>query len=414
MENNISFEHSLTHSFMNIRNMDISPEAYETKLLKETPVPGALPLVYEHSPEGTILSYNVTGLEPMNRLFETKALTHLDISVFMECLNDFLSSLEEYMISENSVFLSASSVFYNPDSNKWLFTLIPTYNNVFRDELTELLTYILKHIDYEDDRAVIIGYSLFQETGKDFYQLTDLMRIVRTNIEKEKDLKNVSADNAKKQPDLISRDGIFRPVDAGIILNNNIKDSSAAIAFSNEACDDIEFLKLKAQLKGEKNQTVSGISADRMSPVSASSNPETAADNISFPSDYGKDNYPANDLSQSVEVHNLAEPEDTKLFGIFTFPQIHKAKESRKTESLQNEATIKNRLDSKSEDHSLRGKILLSVLLMIAIPSLVWFLKGAFIFRKTLPLILALEAGLSLMIVLDLIMHKMPDEPQVA
>lgn len=414
MENNISFEHSLTHSFMNIRNMDISPEAYETKLLKETPVPGALPLVYEHSPEGTILSYNVTGLEPMNRLFDTKALSHQDISVFMECLNDFLSSLEEYMISENSVFLSSSSVFYNPDSNKWLFTLIPTYNNVFRDELTELLTYVLKHIDYEDDRAVIIGYSLFQETGKEFYQLTDLMRIVRTNIEKEKELNNVSADNTKKQPGLISRDGIFRPVDAGIILNNNSKAPSEALMDSTEAREDIEFLKLKAQLKSEKEEAIPGISSGIMSLSSASPYPETGGGSISFPSDYDKNNYPVNDLSQNVEVRNLAEPEDSKLFGIFTFPQIHKSKESRKTEALQNEATIKDRLDSKSGDHSLRGKILLSVLLMIAIPSLVWFLKGAFIFRKTLPLILALEAGLSLMIAIDLIMHKMPDEAQIA
>ncbi|WP_031551926.1 DUF6382 domain-containing protein [Oribacterium sp. FC2011] len=414
MEKNISFEHSLTHSFMNIRNMDISPEAYETKLLKETPVPGALPLVYEHSPEGTILSYNVTGLEPMNSLFETKALSHLDISVFMECLNDFLSSLEEYMISENSVFLSPSSVFYNPDNNKWLFTLIPAYDNVFRDELTELLTYVLKHIDYEDDRAVIIGYSLFQETGKEFYQLTDLMRIVRTNIEKENEIKNAAVENPKKHPGLISQDGIFRPVDAGIILNNTGKDSSSTLTYSNEACEDTEFMKLKAQLKGEKYEGVSGSSSDRIPLSSVSSYPETGTGNISFPSDYGKDKYPNNDLSQSVEVRNLAEPEDAKLFGIFTFPQIHKSKENRKTETLQNEATIKDRLDSKSGDNSLKGKILLSVLLMILIPSLVWFLKGAFVFRKTLPLIMALEVGLSLMILLDLIMHKMPDEAQVA
>ena len=47
---------------------------------------------------------------------------------------------------------------------------------------------------------------------------------------------------------------------------------------------------------------------------------------------------------------------------------------------------------------------------MVLIPSLVWFLKGALIFKKALPLILALEIGLCMMIALDLIMNKLPDE----
>jgi hypothetical protein len=412
MEKNINFEHSLTHSFMHISNMNISPEAYETKLLKETLVPGALPLVYDHSPEGMILSYDVTGLEPMEKVFETKALSHLDISVFMESLNDFLSSLEEYMISENSVFLSTSSVFYDPDSNKWFFTLVPTYNSIFRDELNSLMTYILKHIDYEDDRAVIIGYSLFQETGKDLYQLTDLMRIVRTNIEKEKELKNVTVEIPKKQPSLISQDGIFRPVDAGIVLKNNDMKAAQNSPFDGEPGENTEFLKLRSQLKDEKDKTVSERSDDRISLYSVSSTGETNANNISFPSDYGEDTYPKNDLSACVEMHDLAKPEDTKLFGIFSFPQILKGKETKKSETIQNNKTINDRLDSKSADNSLKGKVFISVLLMIMIPSLVWFLKGGLIFKRTLPLILALEIGLSLMIVLDLIINKIPGEAQ--
>ncbi len=477
MEKNISFEHSLRHSFMHIKNMEIPQNAYETKLLKETHVPGTLKLNINSDLNGTILSYDISGLESMEKYLENHSLSYLDISMLVESLNTLLGSLEEYMISENSVSLTPSSIFFNPEKKEWNFTVIPGYKNEFHQDLSGFLSYLLKHINYNDDRAVIMGYSLFQESNKEFYQITDLLRIVRANMAKEVqaaeisnvlDFENNAAQNyafpfhnsmnpftsscysgnntsvsqksyspntiIKKQ---ISADGIFRPKDAGIVLNSQ-KDTVAHLnsckvnqnpSYQANSCfpnPNISANNMEIHSHPELNNTsyVRPLSGQR--------------DDISFSSDYGNDDYFKDELVPGVEGHDISKETNLKKPGLFSFSPKNKfdskitqlnretdtisavsgsnlthgfKNEKSQREELQNDSiSIKEHLEEKTKNSSLKAKIFISVLLMLLIPSLVWFLKGGLIFKKALPLIIALEIGLSMMIALDFIMNKLPDE----
>jgi|GEM_PF-1068581 len=451
MNYNISFEHGLRHSYMHIKDVAITNDAYETRLMRETSIPGALNMIIDTSTEESALSYDISGLEPMDKYIESNPLAHLGIARFMENLNDLLLSLEEYMISENSVVLVPSAIFYKEEEDRWVFTLIPDCKSSFNAAFSEFLTYLLKHIDYKDDRAVIIAYSLFQETSKDFYQITDLLRIVKTNIEKENELRNqlmasrqdgrygdsgnmlaagtigptLSDNNVPPSPSnagtlsqnfkkkTVSSDGIFRPSDAGLVPTNSstIKNASsnanAPTVDINSPLNNIESsvsgsissMDNKISFRNAKN-----IPGNEQANEHSIGNYDPNTD-IDFSSDYGIDDYPEKDVLPGVEMHNISEEKESKLFGILSYP---KKKNSVKASNSQN--TIQDQLDKKASDISFKGKIFVSALLMILIPSLVWFLKGGFIFRKTLPLIIALEIGLSMMIALDLIMHKLPDE----
>lgn len=416
MERTIHYEHSLRHSYMHIDNISVPRDTYEYRLLKETCIPGTVKMNFNAGTDDNVLSYIVSGLESMEKYLEANPMTHTAISTFMECLNSLLCSLEEYMVSENSLFLSPSSVFFSPDSNEWLFTLVPSFENSFRSNLSDFLSYLLKHIDYKDDRAVIIAYSLFQESGKEFYQLTDLLRIVRTNMAKEEQEKNtrdtsLSRNNSTSaEKKLISDDGIFRPIDAGIVLNTvatSQKNDSASASSRDTASSN-----------GDCPHEVIAPSLYKEPPISgtvrlpAANKVETGAfcSDTDFSSDYGKDDYPFEDTLPGVTVKNLSEEDHPKLFGIFSFPRKKSGTDEEAPEQNIREHTIEEALNEKTKSGALKGKLTFTVLLMALIPSLVWFLKGALIFKKALPLILALEIGLCMMIALDLIMNKLPDE----
>ena len=417
MEITVSYEHSLRHSYMHLKNISIPTDTYESRLLKEACIPGTVKMNFNVSTEDNILSYIISGLEPMEKYIESNPMSHTAISSFMESLNKLLFSLEEYMVSENSIFLSPSSVFFNPEKEEWLFTVIPSYMNTFHSSLSDLLSYLLKHVDYKDDRAVIIAYSLFQETGKEFFQITDLLRIVRTNIAKEQQSGNTlsapessddSSSLSKKTP--VSDDGIFRPIDAGIVLDSESSFGKNASSLLSD--------KNTPDLNGVYPQKYSVPSTHDISPspvftgfqkINTCTSNEANHD-IGFCSDYGKSDFPEDDLVPGVTVKNLAEEEPAKNFGIFSFHKKNNKLPSEKQIPDVQEYSIEESLNKKSKEGAFKGKLIFTGLLMIMIPALVWFLKGGLVFKKAFPLILALEIGLCMMIALDLIMNKLPDE----
>ena len=205
------------------------------------------------------------------------------------------------------------------------------------------------------------------------------------------------------RPRMISTDGIFRPIDAGL----------------SEPAEDAE-----------------------PRPARPAQSSATAPDNIRFPSDYGEDEYsktvrklqehtpgdaPAYEHDASL-CTNYAGFDDPALDGVSvsslvptpevkrSFPLFRRRKDGksekteRRTKKNVEKSTLKKALSTEQSQSSFKAKTLLSVALMILIPFLIWFLKGGLVLRRMLPLVLALEAGILVVIALDYLMAKLPDD----
>ena len=437
----MSYEHNLRHSYMHISAHSIDPQSYELKLLRETSVPDTLPLSIRpdaEDPTQATLEYEVSGLESMASYYASRKLRYLALAQLMENIHGLLGHLEEYFLPEDMVLLNPSVIFYNPEKESWIFTLVPGYSSSFHEALKALIAWLLKRIDYNEDRVVVLAYTLYNESLKEFLVMENLLRICRQNIERERMLQlersggrtatatasslgmdsrgSVQAsasgsfnaddrhtDDSAPRPRMISTDGIFRPIDAGL---------------SETAADAAPRSAMPAQ------------------PSSA------APDNIRFPSDYGEDEY--SKTVRKLQVHTLgAAPayehdaslctnyagfDDPALDGISvsslvptpevkrSFPLFRRRKDGksekaeRRTKKNVEKSTLKEALSTEQNESAFKAKTLLSVALMILLPFLIWFLKGGVVLRRMLPLVLALEAGILVVIVLDYLMAKLPDD----
>ena len=117
-------------------------------------------------------------------------------------------------------------------------------------------------------------------------------------------------------------------------------------------------------------------------------------------------------LRSMVSASSLAPASKTKR----TFPLFRRRKDDasekaeRRTKKGVEKSTLKEALSTEQNQNSFKAKTILSVTLMILIPFLIWFLKGGIVLRRMLPLVLALEAGILVVIALDYLMAKLPDE----
>lgn len=437
----MSYEHNLRHSYMHISAQSVDPQSYELKLLHETSVPDTLPLSIRpdaEDPAQATLEYEVSGLESMASYYASRKLRYLALARLMENIHGLLGHLEEYFLPEDMVLLDPSAIFYNPEKESWIFSLVPGYSSSFHEALKALIAWLLKRIDYNEDRVVILAYTLYNESLKEFLVMENLLRICRQNIERERMLQLersggraataaasslgmdsrgsaqapasglFAADEQRTagstpRPRMISTDGIFRPIDAGL----------------SESAEDAE-----------------------PRPAMPAQSSATASDNIRFPSDYGEDEYsktvrklqehtpgdaPAYEHDTSI-CTNYAGFDDPALDGISvsslvptpevkrSFPLFRRRKDGksekteRRTKKSVEKSTLKEALSTEQNQSAFKAKTLLSVALMIFIPFLIWFLKGGVVLRRMLPLVLALEAGILVVIALDYLMAKLPDD----
>lgn len=436
----MSYEHNLRHSYMHISAQSVDPQSYELKLLRETSVPDTLPLSIRpdtEDPAQATLEYEVSGLESMASYYASRKLRYLALAQLMEKIHGLLEHLEEYFLPEDMVLLDPSAIFYNPEKESWIFTLVPGYSSSFHEALKALIAWLLKRIDYNEDRVVVLAYTLYNESLKEFLVMENLLRICRQNIERERMLQLersggraataatssfgmdsrgsaqapasglFAADErtagSAPRPRMISTDGIFRPIDAGL----------------SEPAED----------------------AEPRSAMPAQSS-TAAPDNIRFPSDYGEDEYsktvrklqehtPGDAPSYEHDASlctNYAGFDDPALDGVSvsslvpnpevkrSFPLFRRRKDGksekteRRTKKSVEKSTLKEALSTEQGQSSFKAKTILSVALMILIPFLIWFLKGGGVLRRMLPLVLALEAGILVVIVLDYLMAKLPDD----
>ena len=436
----MSYEHNLRHSYMHISAQSVDPQSYELKLLRETSVPDTLPLSIRpdaEDPAQATLEYEVSGLESMASYYASRKLRYLALAQLMENIHGLLGHLEEYFLPEDMVLLDPSVIFYNPEKESWIFTLVPGYSSSFHEALKALIAWLLKRIDYNEDRVVVLAYTLYNESLKEFLVMENLLRICRQNIERERMLQlersggraataaasSLGMDSrgsaqapasglfaadertagSAPRPRMISTDGIFRPIDAGL------------------------------------SETIEGSEPQAARPAQSSA---TAPDNIRFPSDYGEDEYsktvrklqehtpgdaPAYEHDTSL-CTNYAGFDDPALDGVSvsslvptpevkrSFPLFRRRKDGksekteRRTKKSVEKSTLKEALSTEQNQSAFKAKTLLSVALMILIPFLIWFLKGGVVLRRMLPLVLALEAGILVVIALDYLMAKLPDD----
>lgn len=436
----MSYEHNLRHSYMHISAQSVDPQSYELKLLREASVPDTLPLSIRpdaEDPAQVTLEYEVSGLESMASYYASRKLRYLALAQLMENIHSLLEHLEEYFLPEDMVLLDPSAIFYNPEKESWIFTLVPGYSSSFHEALKALIAWLLKRIDYNEDRVVVLAYTLYNESLKEFLVMENLLRICRQNIERERVLQlersggraataaassfGMDSRGSAQAPAsglfaadertagsaprsrMISTDGIFRPIDAGL----------------SEPAED----------------------AEPRSAMPAQSS-AAAPDNIRFPSDYGEDEYsktvrklqehtPGDAPSYEHDASlctNYAGFDDPALDGVSvsslvptpevkrSFPLFRRRKDGksekteRRTKKSVEKSTLKEALSTEQGQSSFKAKTILSVALMILIPFLIWFLKGGGVLRRMLPLVLALEAGILVVIVLDYLMAKLPDD----
>lgn len=434
--NILSFEHNLKHSLLTINSPEFQPESYETRMLLHSQIPDILPAELRRSDENILLQYDISGVETLATFLSARPLGYRMLATIMQSIDHLLDVLEEYLLPESALLLHTNSVFVTPSGDRILFTLLPGAKNNFPQALSSFLYSLLKRIDYQEDRAVIMGYRLYQETQREFFKMEHLMEIVSSNLRREEHIIELEKLNL---PDKNGKSGQNT-------INQSLQNKPSTLAFSKNGVFQLAEDPICAQASQNPENPILPSNAHHFSDSNTPINemqPDTSCDTIVskshlFPSDeetyssqnanagYFSEPFTSSAIHSDVGSHSTIHTEEEFHVTDLSVPPLKSnvigprpQKKSRKKVSDKNITdkkralsgkTLETALKEKAVRATLKGKLLFSISLMIFLPVLFWFLKGRAMFQRMIPILVVLEIGIMIVMGIDLLIAKIPEE----
>lgn len=404
----ISFERGLTRSLMLLHHCSLPEDSFEGKMLKHTQIPGVLPLSSRSDAEDPMLVYDITSLMSVESRYENRRIVWQDIAFLMDSLSRLLRQLEAYLLPESYLSLDPRTLFLDPEKKLLLFALAPDASPDFQKALTRLLAWVLERIDYSSDTTVVLAYRLHKESCREYCSIADLQKLVRIHTEKARQQPAESwgrtetsaaapQETPTKTPGL-SPDGIFRYQPQ----NRGSAESAGSCTEETEAHPQQPHQAAESRLF-EREFPDPKPGRPTPPPILGDDWTEDEADEQDY-------RFPAASLSENginpadyaIDMNDEADGNATG--SLLSFFRLKKRNKKEKA------ASLKSKLRTKRSDRSLRTRLLLSLLLMLAMPTLLFLLKGPSLFRRLLPVILILEVGIAVLTALDILMLRMPEE----
>ena len=151
---------------------------YEARMLAANPVQGLLPMKVRYMDGSASYYYDITSRQPLGRLLESRQITVEEICGLIRQIHGALRRMEEFFLGDGGILLEPEYIYMEPEAFQAGLCFVPGAEENFQEGLSRLLQYLLRRVDHRDRKAVILAYSLYQESLKENYSLEDLLRLM--------------------------------------------------------------------------------------------------------------------------------------------------------------------------------------------------------------------------------------------
>lgn len=146
---------------------------YEEKILQNNSIDNFLPFQVRDMNGEKQYFYSIKGLHSIADLVVSEPKNGLKTYLLMKSVQQCIETAEEYLLEADGLYLDEHMIFYDLSHEKYYFTYLPGYKKQIRDQMTELLSWLMKHLNYEYQGDVQLIYELYRRItqGEDYAEL---------------------------------------------------------------------------------------------------------------------------------------------------------------------------------------------------------------------------------------------------
>lgn len=172
----IRYVRNLNGSHMVIKQEE-AELTWEREMLLQNPLGELLvpDFVSENGEE--VLWYDITGRQALDVILDTEEMDYETLRQLCGAVVAAAEKLEGLLLSPDAILLKPECIFIENCRNRICLCYYPGNPVVIGDGFHELMQYLLRKLNHKDTAAVEAGYRLFEETAREGYSITELLRL---------------------------------------------------------------------------------------------------------------------------------------------------------------------------------------------------------------------------------------------
>lgn len=171
----IEYIRNLNGSFMIVKDVDYPCRSYELMMLLNNKIPGLLSLQIIVGDGKLEYWYDITGMTSLDTRLSLISLNAAGLQEMTEDIFDMNLGLEEYLLDGKNICYLPELVFYDRYVEKYRFCYLPGSKDAESGKIQNLMEYLLTKIDHTDQRAVRIGYELYEKSTQEGCSVQELL-----------------------------------------------------------------------------------------------------------------------------------------------------------------------------------------------------------------------------------------------
>lgn len=171
------YKRNMNHSYLVVKK-DGDEEDYQMVMVLENKIPGLLEVEARGVEGNRDLYYDISSLQPLDRLYSHAPITTEDMRVILEGILKVYESVQEYLLDEKHVLIDPEGIYMNVETKEIQMVFHPFYERDISESFPELGEYFLEKIDHEDAGAVMMAYQFYKMSREDNFVLGEVKELL--------------------------------------------------------------------------------------------------------------------------------------------------------------------------------------------------------------------------------------------
>ncbi|MBS5934351.1 MAG: FHA domain-containing protein [Clostridiales bacterium] len=202
-------------------------ENYEIPMLLNNKIPYLLHVQITYLNERARHAYDITSNQAILDWIERRKIKNKDCEHLYSSIFGAIDACSEYLLDERNLVLLPEYIYYDLGKDNYRFIYHMYYQRDILLQVNELSEYLMDHIDYEDERAVLLVYAMYHESKRKEASIDTLITVFQ---EKKKSNENKIMEKSQKL------DGNQKVSEAQKLDKDQLTDEIRR----SEACDMID------------------------------------------------------------------------------------------------------------------------------------------------------------------------------
>ena len=155
---------------------EIAPEAeneFERRMIEKNHPAHLMEMKPFRMNNVTQMHYKISGMQSLEKRFERLGIKYEELKELLSEISKMLGECDRYLISAEHISFAPDMIYSNYVDGRCRFAYVPELKGTFAEAFRHLMEFVLQHLEHEDQQAVELAYTLFQESQQEEFSFME-------------------------------------------------------------------------------------------------------------------------------------------------------------------------------------------------------------------------------------------------